>query len=416
MPHRVLHISMSDGGGGSGRSAYRVHVGLQQLGYQSHMLVGTKVTQDARVGAVRLRYLKKLDSLFELFTKKLDLQYMFYPSSFALLWHPWYRNADVVQLYNLHGDYFSFTALPLLSRNKTVVWRISDQWLFTGHCSYSYDCERWKIGCGACPNLSEYPSMKRDRTALLWKTKNWAYKHTRLHIVAPSSWSHRLAGESPLLNRFPTHLIPNGVDVNIFRPIRKQDARAALGLPQQGLYIIYYDNPSDASRKGSIYLGAISRELAKRTWDVQIKLLAIGGKMTGIENIEGLPVHSLGYVKDDAKLALVLSAADLFILTPLADNLPNSILESMACGTPVISWRVGGIGDAVRHLETGYLAEYQDLVDLIKGIELLIINEPLRLKLGAHARKMIEQEYTQELQAMRYADLYQEIDHGRNLE
>lgn len=113
--------------------------------------------------------------------------------------------------------------------------------------------------------------------------------------------------------------------------------------------------------------------------------------------------------KDERMLALAFSASEIYVTSPLADNLPNTILESMACGTPVVSWNAGGIAEIVRHLETGYLANYKDVKDLIHGIQLLISDFELRNRLGVQARVVIEREYTQKLEAKRFHDLYQEI-------
>ncbi|HEV2761363.1 MAG TPA: hypothetical protein VGV38_00110 [Pyrinomonadaceae bacterium] len=132
----VLHISTTDNLGGSGRSAYRVHTGLRRLGVRSRMLVGTKATDDPEVDLIAGRRLGKLDEAFNRLTGRLSWQYLFYPSSLALLRHPWLRAADVVQLYNTHGGYFSHTVLPLVSRRRAVVWRLSDMWPMTGHCAY----------------------------------------------------------------------------------------------------------------------------------------------------------------------------------------------------------------------------------------------------------------------------------------
>ena len=140
-----------------------------------------------------------------------------------------------MQLYNTHGSYFSHTALPLLSRLRPVVWRLSDMWAFTGHVAYSYDCERWRHGCGSCPYLGEYPALSRDTTAALWRWKNAVYKRSKLTIVAPSRWIERLASESPLLSRFPIVRIPNGIDLERFRRVPARGgaraARVAAGRP-----------------------------------------------------------------------------------------------------------------------------------------------------------------------------------------
>src|SRR6185436_13361484 len=122
------------------------------------------------------------------------------------------------------------TALPLLSRSRPIVWRLSDMWALTGHCTHSFSCERWKTGCGSCPILSDYPALKWDTTSLLWKIKRSVYSRSNINIIAPSKWIAGIAKESPLLGRFPIHRIPNGVDTSIFRPVEKSDARQRIGV------------------------------------------------------------------------------------------------------------------------------------------------------------------------------------------
>src|SRR5260221_10261991 len=179
------------------------------------MLVSLKKSSDHDVDYIhrRNRLLRGLDNrLGRGLVDRLDLQYLFYPSSLALPVHPWLQEADIVQLYNTHGGYFSHTILPLLSRMRPIVWRLSYMWAFTGHCSYSYDCERWRTGCGACPLLDEYPALKRDTTAFLWKAKRVLYRHSRMNIVVTSRWMAKLVHESRLLGHFPEFNTPNGID------------------------------------------------------------------------------------------------------------------------------------------------------------------------------------------------------------
>jgi hypothetical protein len=198
LPGSVLHISASDAAGGAARSAYRIHDTLRTLGWTSRMLVGVRRTDDADVRPLKRNVAwRAADRVASMVTDPLDLQYVLYPSSFAVAWDPWFREAGVVQLYNVHGSYFSHSALPLLSRRRPLVWRLSDQWALTGHVAYSYDCERWRDGCGSCPYLHEYPKLKRDTTRALFRWKNAVYSRSRITVVAPSTWLERLASESP---------------------------------------------------------------------------------------------------------------------------------------------------------------------------------------------------------------------------
>ncbi len=382
MALNVLHISDSDAEGGSAVSAYRLHSTLRGLGHSSRMLVGRPQSGDPDVRSIkRGPGWRAADRACGAIADPLGLQYAFYPSSFGVAGDPWFRACDVVQLYNTHGSYFSHTALPMLSRRRPVVWRLSDMWPFTGHVAYSYDCERWRYGCGSCPYLHEYPGLPRDTTALLWRWKRRVYGRSRLTVVAPSSWLERLAGESPLLSRFPVRRIPNGVDLEAFRP--DPGARAALGLDDRP--VVLFSAPDLADRRKG-------RELLDRA-------------LAQVDLEHQLVVHGDG----QGDLARHYAAADLFVLPTLADNLPNAVIESMASGTPVVSFDVGGVGDAVRHLETGWLAPPGDAAALAKGIRTLLGDRELRERLGRRAREVAEQEYSAELEARRFAELYEEL-------
>ncbi len=403
----ILHISTADNTGGSARSARSIHDGLKRLGWRSRMLVANQTTTDEEVGPIwRWPAGRLLDRLCGEMTNRLSLQDVFYPSSFLLSRHPWFREADIVQLYNLHGGYFSFTALARLSRRRPIVWRLSDMWPLTGHCVYSYACERWKTGCGACPILSDYPALRRDTTALLWRLKQRVYANSSLTLVAPSRWMAGLAEQSPLLNRFPIHVIPNGLDTNVFRPIPKATARERLGLERETRLALFMVQRTTERRKGAAQLiEALTRLTANPSCPLTVLVAGSGASEWAPDAT--CPVKRFHHLDDVEQLATLYSAADVFVLPSLADHLPNSLLESMACGTPAVTFGVGGIPEAARHLETAYVAT--DLDDFARGIRLLLDQEALRSELGRNARRVAEQEFSLPLQAERFATLYQDI-------
>ncbi len=401
----VLHISTADNIGGSGRSAYRVHTGLRRLGVRSRMLVGLKTTDDEDVDLIATRRFWMLDRAVGKVVDSFSLQHLFYPSSFFLPRRQWFKEADVVQFYNTHGSYFSHTVLPILSRRKPLVWRLSDMWPMTGHCAYSFDCERWKTGCGSCPILSDYPALSRDTTALLWRVKRWLYDHSSLTIVAPSSWIAGLAKESPLLGRFPTHVIPNGLDTEVFRPVQKEAAREVLGIGGNRRVVLFSTQFVTDRRKGGSLMQEALERLALFGMS-NVTLLIVGAGVSRWEATVPIEVKQLEHVNNDTMMAAVYSAADVFVLPTLAENLPNGVIESMACGTPPVTFNVGGCVDAVRHMETGYVAAYKDADDLTRGIRLLLSDDDVRMRLGRRGREVVEAEYSLELQARRYIGLY----------
>jgi len=334
-------------------------------------------------------------------TDRLDLQYVLYPSSFAVTWDPWLRTADVVQLHITHGSYFSHTALPLISRRLPVVWVQHDMWAFTGHVGYSYDCERWRFGCGSCPYLDEYPPLRHDTSAFLWRVKRAAYRRSRLTLVAPSRWLARLTAESPLLGGFPVHHIPYGVDTERYQPRDRAFARRELGLAEDRPVVLYAAARLDDRRKGA----ALLREAVGHLADVDFEFVVLGETAPDLDR----PVRALGWLDDEGRIALAYAAADVYVLPTLADNLPNSLLEAAAAGVPSVSFDVGGVSDVLRHRETGYLAREADAEDLARGLRELLADADLRARLGAAARDLAVREFPLELQVRRYEQLYEEV-------
>lgn len=400
----VVHVSESDGSGGAAKSARSLHDGLKRRGIDSRMLVGRKLGDDPDVRPLKRNVLwRVLDAPFARLLDGADLQYAFYPSSFGVARDSWFRRADVLQLHNLHGNFFSFSAIPFLSLRRATVWWIQDMWPVTGHVAYSYDCERWRHGCGACPYLGEYPALRRDRTRTLWRLKRAAYARSRLTIVTSSRWLQSVVAESPLLGRFERRLIPNGVDLDRFRPRSKEEARARLGVEPGRPVVLLFDGEP---RKGAAMVPEVVARLAAAAASAT---LLVAGERGAWPAPEPLAVRELGRFADEELLADVYAAADVFALPTLADNLPNAVLECLASGVPVVGTRVGGVPDAVRHLQTGYLARPGSAEDVAAGIELLLRDDELRARLAAGARETAEREYGDALQAERFAELYAEV-------
>jgi glycosyltransferase involved in cell wall biosynthesis len=396
----VLHISESDAAGGAGAAAYRLHRGLNELGHGSRMLVGRKVTDDSDVRPLkRSSAWRAVDRLVGTTLDALGLQYVLYPSSFGVLGDPWFRSASVVQLHNLHGSYFGFTALGAISRRRPVVWQLHDQWALTGHVAYSLDCERWRHGCGSCPYLHEYPRLRRDTTALLFRLKDRVYRRSRLQLVVPSRWLADVVEASPLLSRFPVHRIPTGIDVDTFTPGDRGEARRRLGLPVDRPIVFFAATELAERRKGlHLLVDALSR-LA----DPPLLLLAGNGTSPA-----GVEAHALGPVRD-ATLVDAYRAADVLAVPTLADVLTQTAPESIACGTPCLAFDRGGVTEVVRHLETGYRARFGDVDELARGLTTLLGDSELRERLSRRCREVAETEFAVDVQVQRYAALYEEL-------
>lgn len=405
----ILHISATDNAGGSGRSAYRIHNELRRRGHGSKMLVNYRVTDDPDVGYLWRSFgWRAADAIVRRVTERLSLQYLYYPSSYGLQWHPWFREADVVQLYNTHGGYFSHTALPLLSAKKPVIWRLSDQWPMTGHCAYSFECDRWKTGCGQCPHLFDAPALRVDRTAQLWLVKQRVFAQSQLEIVAPSSWMAGFAKASPLLSRFPLHVIPNGLDATTFRPVPRDEARRQFGIAQDARVALFVSLEIDAVRKGGAYFKAAAAKLAA-AGGAPFEVLAVGAGADAWRGQLPVRVTAVDAMHDDARLAAAYSAADVYVMPTMAENLPNAVLESMACGTPVVAFATGGVVDAVRPGETGWLARVGDADDLAAQMGEALVASERNTAMRMTCRRVVEVEYTSERQAEQFEQLYARV-------
>jgi glycosyltransferase involved in cell wall biosynthesis len=405
----ILHVNTKDAAGGAARAMYRLHTGLGQLGHTSRILVGRKsddgdlVREISPRGSARWIVDKGVNSLSEF----VGLQYLAIPSTRRLPREPWWQQAEVVNLHNTHGGYFDLTALPGLSRRKPLIWTLHDMWAFTGHCAYDMGCGRWPTGCGACPRLHDELALRWDTTALLWRLKKWIYARSQLTIVTPSRWLANLVRSSPLLDRFDVHCIPNSVDTGQYAPLDRALARQALALPQDLQLIMFSSEQVDNQRKGGQLLERVVARLVHEQGG-RLGLLVLGAGGERWKKVSSVPAYDIGTVFHERMIALCYAAADVFVLPTLADNLPNVLLEGMACGTPCVSFDVGGVGEVVRHMQTGYLARPGDEDDLLRGIELLLVDDEIRRRLSANAREVALTEYTLGVQAHRYAELYSE--------
>lgn len=406
----VLHLSFWDNVGGSGRAAYRLHTAFRERGVRSRMLVALKATPDPDVATIGGPWLGRLDRLTGRLVDRTGWQYGFYPSSVLLPLFPSVRTADVVQVYNTHGGYFSHRALTRLSRARPVVWRLSDMWAATGHCAYAYDCERWKTGCGACPRLDEFPPLPRDTSAQLWRAKQRIYRRSRLSLVTPSRWLANIVKESPLLAQFPVSVIPNGIDTDLFTPGDRTAARAALGIRSDGPVVMFSAASLSDPRKGGPYLREAIARLPEAL-RLTLTLLVVGGGEWSGQDVAATKL--LGSIDDDRRLALAYAAADLYVLPTLAENLPNAALESLACGVPVVGFDVGGVGEAIRHMETGMIVPSGRADALSDAIRAMLESDTLRRAMSRRAREVAVTEYTAARQADAFLSLYRGLLEAR---
>jgi glycosyltransferase involved in cell wall biosynthesis len=376
------------------------------------MLVEIKKTKSNHIEQIIRK--RNLENLISRIPYYFGLSYIGHFSTFKIPEYSFYQQSDILNLHNLHGDYFNYLALPKLTKEKPAVWTLHDMWSFTGHCAYSYDCKKWQSGCGNCPYLDVVPVIPRDNTAVEWRLKNWIYQCSNIAIVTLSNWLTELTKKS-MLSHLSIHHIPNGINTQSYQPLDPLECRSILGIPTNKKVLMFVAFALNDPRKGGDLLVKSLQNLPD-SLKKEIVLLTLGEGGESLSEVVNIPVISLGYVSGDRLKSIAYSAADLFVFPTRADNLPLVLQESMACGTPMISFAVGGVPDLVRPGITGELAPPENIQAFAEKIIELLEDDNKRNKLSKNCRHIAETEYSIELQAQRYIELYRQILSQNNTE
>ena len=403
---RILQIHKHDYPSSGGAIVMlRLHHGLKKAGFDSKILSAVKKLEtDDSIAIPRSR---GLESQLRRFTARLGLNDIHCVSSFGIRHNKVYLDTDILHLHGIHGGFFSYLALPSLTKSKPTVFTLHDMWAFSGRCAMSYDCDRWKIGCGKCPYPDAHPAIRRDGTHIEWKLKDWVYSRSDLTIVTVSKRQTEQARQS-MLKRFPIHWIPNGVDCEIYHPLDSERCRALLGIPSAKKVLMFASMGLHYFSKGGDLLLKALQGLPK-SLKAETVLLLLGHGGEAIAETAGLQTLRLGYISNDRRKTVAYSAADLLVSPTRAEAFGLVILESMACGTPMVSFDVGGVPDLVRPGITGYLAEPENAEDLRDGIVQLLEDEPQRSYMSQKCREIALKEYTLELQVQRHIELYRQL-------
>ncbi|MDB4459021.1 glycosyltransferase family 4 protein [bacterium] len=416
---KIVHISTHDSEGGAARAAYRLHTGLNQAGHDSQMLVRQKRTRDPKVKA--LQSSNRFNERIRRFARRKQIQRSIgqYATTVPSGYEPFHHEGSHLDkclvggipecdIINLHyiSEFVDFeTFFTTIANRIPVAWRLPDLHALTGGCHFDMGCGKHTHGCGSCPQLGSKD--QEDLSAQIWKRRLRVLERinsNRLHFIALNHWMAKQIHASPLTEKFPVTIIPNGLDATSFAPRDKAVCRDILGLPQDAKIILFVADLVTNRRKGLHLLSNIIENVKEVE---NLTLLSIGDGKPDLKL--NIPHHHMAKVSNDRLLSTVYSAADIFVIPSLQDNLPNTVLEAMACKTPVAGFNVGGIPDMIRHGQTGLLAKEADSADLGKAIQTILSDDAMRSKMAQHSRDIVEQEYTLEIQAQRYTQLYDRI-------
>ncbi len=397
----ILHINTSDLGGGAAKIANDLFIIQRKNDLNSKILVANKNSSD-----VNIEEIKGINSKKQHFLKFaqdcLQWQDFFHQSTSEIVNQDIFKEADVVHLHNLHGNYFSPLDLPLLAQNKPIIWSLHDMQSFTGHCAHSFACDKWELSCGNCPQLDSYPSITKDTTSFILESKKRIYEKANLNIVVLSNWLKAKVEKSILSNQ-KIHTIHNGIDTAIYRKTNKEKARENLGIPLDKIVVLF---SAEMGIKNPYKGGEFVKKIIEKYANKSVLFVNIGG---GKEVMKNSSNWELPYINLPDEMALFYSASDIYLYPTLADNCPLVVLEAMSCELPVLTFNTGGVPELVLHNETGYVADYKSYEDLCNGFELMIENETVRNNMGLKGRKRVEEYFTIEIMNEKYMKIYTDL-------
>jgi glycosyltransferase involved in cell wall biosynthesis len=447
-PLQILQVSTSDIGGGAEKIAWDLHKSYRTRGLGSSVAVGSKLSDDPDIFLIPLvsnfdrcsswsrRWLTKANKYSSLvgktrgawkirsFLRKFARPRLFleiecghedfdFPGSWDIL-DLLGERPDILHCHNLHGGYFDLRALPWLSQEIPTILTLHDAWLLSGHCAHSFECRRWETGCGLCPDLTIPPEINRDATAYNWQRKKNIYAGSRLYVATPSQWLMRKVERSILFSTIvKARVIPNGINLADFHPSDQRKARAELGIPQNVKMLLFIGSTRSNSLKDYATLEAAVRLVAERLPTERVILICLGEKRQ-TQRLGQAEVQFIGFQNQPVTVARFYQAADLYLHAAKDDTFPNTVLEALACGTPVVATAVGGIPEQLKEGETGFLVPSKNAETMAERTAMLLTDESLRHQFGLNATQDARVRFDLNHQVDSYVDWYDTIADRRS--
>lgn len=417
---KVTLINTSDAGGGAPAACFRLLNALLSQKIDARLLVQYKKTGNQRVEGIVNNFFSRLRAnanflreripfiLFHARNKSVRFAFSTANAGTSIKNHRLLKDADIIHLHWTNSGFLSITDLKeLIDTGKPIVWTLHDMWTFTGGCHYSGACEGFIKECGNCPFLRDRDNNDISHQGWLRKASMYADKKN-ITFITCSEWLAGVAKQSSLIEKFRIEAIPNPIEVDVFSPKDKIAERQKRGIDAQAKIILFGAANINDRRKGISYLVEALRILKYQYAGHQKIEIVIFGKNKHFD-VSQIPfkVHELGLITSQHELAGVYSLADVFVTPSLEDNLPNTIMEAMACGAPVVAFETGGIPEMIDHQRNGYLAVFKDAADMAKGLAEVL--NGFTDQLSAQARQRVLDNYTNEKVAQQYISIYQSV-------
>ena len=405
----ILIINTSDINGGAAIAANRLFNALKSYGLNVKMIVFEKNSTDQDIICAGSSLEKKFNFysergeifLYNRFSKNNLFEISTAGRGLSITETEEYKQADIIHMHWINQGMLSIKEIKkIVASGKKVVWTMHDMWPFTGICHYSGDCDHYIDGCGNCP-LLKHPA-NNDLSKKIFSKKLSAYFKGEINFVACSNWLKDMAEESPLTVGHHVTSIPNPIDIEVYRPLDKTSIRKKLNLPNDKKIVLFAAVKASDNRKGLSYLAEATKLLKNHS--NELLFIIAGSKSNDIEKQLSIPSQSVGYISPEY-MPNLYNAVDLFVSPSLQDNLPNTIMEALSCGTPCVGFNTGGIPEMIDHQHNGYVAEYRNSTDLASGIRWSLF-EADHKQLSDNARKKVVVSYNNNIIAGKYIEIY----------
>lgn len=419
---RVLLINTSERVGGAAIAASRLMEALKNNGIKAKLLVRDKQSDQISVVSLKHNWLMVWKFVWERiiiwkanrFKKNNLFAVDIANTGTDITSMPEFQQADVIHLHWINQGMLSLKNIDkILASGKPVVWTMHDMWPCTGICHHARECHNYEQECHHCPFIYEGGG-KKDLSYRIFRKKKKIYEGRKITFVACSHWLEGLAQKSALLKGHTVTSIANPINTNLFRPGNKKEARTKNRLPQGSKLILFGSVKITDKRKGIDYMIEACNLLAQKHPELTEKLgvVVFGNQSQQLEELLPFKVYPLNYVSNEHQMVDIYNAVDIYVTPSLEENLPNTIMEAMACGVPCIGFNVGGIPEMIDHLHNGYVAQYKSAEDFANGIYWTLSGSEYQ-ELSEQAVRKAVSNYSESRIAKKYIELYNKMT-GRN--
>lgn len=412
---KVLLINTSDIVGGAAVAANRLLHALNDCGVEAKMLVKVKSSDDDRIisigNSIYTRLLTKIRFVFErlmiFVANKLSKKNLFAVSiantgiDISVL--DAVKEADIIHIHWINQGFLSLSDINKLSSlGKPIIWTMHDMWPFTSVCHYAGECQEYQKKCEKCNMLNTSCLVKRT-----FDHKFKLYSNSNMTFVGCSNWISNLGKASSLIMDKPIFSVPNTIDIDIFKPIDKKEAKRKVGFDTHKTHILFISQKVTDERKGVMYfveaMNIIKSNYPEKSKNIEVVVL--GKNSDQILSLIPFKTHAIGYVSDENKIIDIYNAIDVYVTPSMQDNLPNTIMEAMACGVPCVGFNIGGVPELINHGVTGFVAEPKNVDSLAEGI-IFVLSENNYKKISDNCISKVVSEYSYAVIVSKYLEIY----------